>query len=140
VTVRLRPLDDADLRAYLQELRPRFLTLRIRAGRVRFGWLVPSWALEEPLRFGLRIGALALACAPDALGRALDRLGVDVARIGGPVGAAAGADRGATPRWWPALDELFSERGRDLLALPDGVPLLDVAAGDAHIVIAEARP
>lgn len=142
--MRLRPLDDADLRAYLHELRPRFLTLRVRAGRVRFGWLVPSWALEEPLRFALRIAQLALALAPDALRRALDRVGVDADLAGGPGGTpggpASGAGRGAPPRWWPAFDELFSERGRDLLALPDGVPLLDVAAGDAHIVIAEARP
>lgn len=134
--MRLRPLDDADLRAYLHELRPRFLTLRVRAGRVRFGWLVPSWALEEPLRFGLRIAGLAVAVAPGPLRRALARTGLDARHVDDRLGD----DREATPRWWPAVDELFSERGRDLLALPEGVPLLDVAAGDAHIVIAEARP
>lgn len=145
--MRLRPLDDADRRAYVRELRPRFLALRVHAGRVRFAWLVPSWALEEPLRFALRIVPLALAFAPEALRRALDRVGVDAGLGDGPGADSAGTvpartrtERAAPPPWWPAFDALFSERGRDLLALPDGVPLLDVAAGDAHIVIAEVRP
>jgi hypothetical protein len=127
VTVRLRALDAAGLRAYLDELRPRFLTLRVEAGRVRFAWALPSWALEEPLRFALRIAPLAVALAPRRARAWLDRVGV-----------ARRLD--LEPDAWRAADALFSEADRDLLALPDDLPLVDIATHEARIVIAQARP
>lgn len=127
--MRLRALDAAGLRAYLDELRPRFLTLRVEAGRVRFCWALPSWALEEPLRFAMRIAPLALALAPRRARAWLDRVGV-TERLGA----------GHQPDAWRAADALFSEADRDLLALPDGLPLVDIATNEARIVIAQARP
>jgi hypothetical protein len=127
VTVQLRPLDAAGRRAYLDELRPRFLALRVEAGRVRFAWALPSWALEEPLRFLLRLVPIAYALAP---GRA--RAWLDRADAAGRLGLETDA--------WRAADELFSERDRDLLALPADLPLVDIATSDARIVITQVRP
>jgi hypothetical protein len=127
VTVQLRALDAAGRRAYLDELRPRFLTLRVEAGRLRFAWALPCWALEEPLRFLLRLAPLAYALAPRGARAWLDRADV-----------AGRLD--LEPDAWRAADQLFSERDRDLLALPADLPLVEVATADARIVIAQARP
>lgn len=131
--MRLRPLDKDDRDAYLREIRPRLLTLRLNAGKVHLRWLVPSWALEEPLRFLLRVASLAIAVAPDrarSLASAVGHAHVGPAQV----------SRSGPARWWPAADAFFSEADRDLLALPDGVPLVDVQAADARIVVAEVRP
>lgn len=158
--MRLRPLDKDDRDAYLREILPRLLTVRLKAGRVDLRWLVPSWALEEPLRFLLRVASLAGAVAPERarwlaaavrlpLGArwtpppshaATSRTGTSrtgTSRTGAP---RTGEPRTGPARWWPAADAFFSEADRDLLALPDGVPLVDVQAGDARIVVAEIRP
>lgn len=123
----LRPLDAAGRSAYLREIRPRFLAVRIASGRVRIGWWLPTWALEEPIRLLLRLAPIAVALAPAVAQRVL---------ASSPFGSAPGERR----NWWQATDELFSERYRDLLSLPDGVPLLDVTSGQARIVIEEVRP
>lgn len=126
--MRLRPLDRDDRDAYLREIRPRLLTLRLTAGRVDLRWLVPSCALEEPLRFLLRLASLAIAIAPER-----------ARRLTGGVGLAEGDPTPSAP-WWRAADAFFSEADRDLLALPEGVPLVDVRAADTRIVVAEIRP
>lgn len=125
--MRLRPLDKDDRDAYLREIRPRLLTVKLVAGSVDLRWLVPSWALEEPLRFLLRVASLAIAVAPER------------ARwLAGAVRHAP-VPRTGPAGWWPAVDAFFSEADRDLLALPEGVPLVDVQAADTRIVVAEIR-
>ena len=148
--MRLRPLDKDDRDAYLREILPRLLTVRLKAGRVDLRWLVPSWALEEPLRFLLRVASLAGAVAPERARwlAAAVRLPLGARWTPPPSHAATsrtgtsrtGTSRTGPARWWPAADAFFSEADRDLLALPDGVPLVDVQAGDARIVVAEIRP
>lgn len=125
--MRLRALDAAGRRDYFDELRPRFLTLRVEAGRVRFAWALPSWALEEPLRFALRASSLAVTLAPRRARAWLERVGV-AERL------ELEADA------WRAADALFSEADRDLLALPNDLPLVDIDTNEARIVIAQARP
>lgn len=142
--MRLRPLDREDRDAYLREIRPRLLTLRLTAGRVDLRWFVPSWAFEEPLRFLLRVARLGFALAPERL----HSLAAAVRRTRG--GRDAPTDRTPSdgtptdrtdPRtWWPMLDAFFSEDDRDLLELPGGVPLVDVQAASARVVVSEIRP
>ena len=130
--MRLRPLDRDDRDAYLREIRPRLLTLRLKAGRLDLRWLVPSWAVEEPIRFLLRATSLAIAVAPERARW--------LAAAAGSAARPAPGDATPSARWWRAADAFFSEADRDLLALPDGVPLVDVRAADARIVVAEMRP
>lgn len=129
----LRPLDRDDRDAYLREIRPRLLTLHLKAGRLDLRWFVPTWALEEPLRFLLRVAHVAIAFAPERF-RSL------IATPYGPLGASATpTDRTDPAHWWPVLDAFFSEADRDMLSLPSGVPLVDVQAANARIVVAEIR-
>ncbi len=51
----LRRLDEQGMRDYLEELRPRFVTLRLTTGKIRIWWGMPLWAFEEVLSFGLRL-------------------------------------------------------------------------------------
>lgn len=126
----IRPLDPAGLRAYVWELRPRVLVLSVRARGARFGWALPSWAFEEPLRCLLRLAPVLAALAPSTVRRGLGRLGIGV-----PFGGDDPASRG----WWETLDGLFSEEHRDLLALPPDTPLLDIDTRDVRIVVREIR-
>lgn len=124
-TIRLRNLDEAGIREYLSELRPRFFVLRVRAkGRV-FRWAVPSWAVEEVLRFGIRLAPLLPGIV---------RLLPERARR--PLGRFAGYGTGTRTRaTLGSLDELFSERHRDLLKPPPGEPLVAIEARDVAIEI-----
>lgn len=126
----IRPLGPAGLRAYLREIRPRVLVLHVRARGHRFGWAMPSWALEEPLRCLLRLGPVAAALAPTSVRHWMGRLG-----IAADVGGGGPVSRG----WWRAVDGLFSEAHRDLLALPPDTPLLDIDTRDVRIVLREIR-
>lgn len=150
----LRSFGRDDRAAYLREIRPRLLTLRLKAGRVDLRWFVPSWAFEEPLRFLLRVAHVGVALAPERF-RSL------AAKVRLPLGASdtpthrtqthrtqvhrtqtdpTPIDRTDPAHWWPLLDAFFSEADRDMLSLPSGVPLLDVQAANARIVVAEIRP
>ena len=128
--MRLRPLDAEGTRAYLNELRPRLLAVRIRADKVNLRWWVPAWAIEESIRFVLRLAPIALAIAPGAVRRLLGRTQVGGAYLSA---AARPADL------WDAIDELFSEADRDLLALPDDVPFIDVTTDDVRVYIGTVR-
>lgn len=135
--MQLRPLDREGLDAYLDEIRPRFLTLHVDAGRVSFRWLVPSWAVEEPLRFALRAFALAFALAPGAMHALSRRAGRTGAHA--PFLVPTRADLAHPVGWWDAFDQLFSEADRDLLALPDRLALVEVETGEVRVRIAETR-
>lgn len=128
--MRLRTLDAEDVRAYLNELRPRFFVLRIRADRLNLRWWLPTWAIEEPLRVFLRLLGIVHAAAPATTRRLLARL-----RMAHPPSAEA-HDRGDL---WNAIDQLFSEADRDLLALPGDVPFVDLETDDARVFIGQTR-
>lgn len=57
----LRRLDQEGLRAYLDEVRPRFLVVRVRVERRTFTWGFPLSALEEIVGFALGAAAFAQA-------------------------------------------------------------------------------
>ena len=128
--MRLRPLDAEDVQAYLNELRPRFFALRIRADRVNLRWWVPTWAIEEPLRFLLRLLPIVRATAPATTRRLLARLRMPQA---GPAEAHGRNDL------WNAIDQLFSEADRDLLALPGDVPFVDLETEDVRVYVGQTR-
>lgn len=110
--VRLRPLHERGLRARAEALRPRFLVVRIRAKGIHLRWAIPAWAVEEVLRFALRIAPLL------PLWRGSRRL--------------------ARPRdgtLLQTLDGFFGER--KLLTLPPGEPYVSIETSDALI---EIRP
>ena len=129
--MRFRSLDADGVNAYWNELRLRLLAVRIDAGRVRLRWWVPAWAIEEPLRFLLRLVPIATALAPGATRRLLERTGIGT-RIDLPA-----ADR--SDAVWRALDDLFSEADRDLLAMPGDVPFVDVTTNDVRVYVGQAR-
>jgi len=131
--MRLRRLDADGVRAYLDELRLRLLIVRIEAGRVRLRWAVPTWAIEEPLRFLLRLIPVALAIAPGATRRLVDRVGAARMVDPAPDGAARSGDL------WRAVDRLFSEADRDLLRLPADLPFVDVETKDVRVLIGQTR-
>jgi hypothetical protein len=56
-----RRLDQEGLRAYLDEVRPRFLVVRVRVERRTFTWGFPLSALEEIVGFALGAAAFAQA-------------------------------------------------------------------------------
>ncbi|MFO7544338.1 MAG: hypothetical protein R6W77_02475 [Trueperaceae bacterium] len=56
-----RRLDQEGLRAYLDEVRPRFLVVRVRVERRTFAWGFPLSALEEIVGFALGAAAFAQA-------------------------------------------------------------------------------
>jgi hypothetical protein len=131
--VRLRSLDADGVRAYLDELRPRLLTLRLDTGRVRLRWAVPAWAIEEPLRFLLRTLAIAMAAAPGVTRRVLERTGADRAVAPRDPAAMDAVDL------WHAVDRLFSEADRDLLRLPADLPFVDVETKDVRVHVGQTR-
>jgi len=131
--MRLRSLDADGVRAYLDELRPRLLTVRVDTGRIRLRWAVPAWAIEEPLRFLLRTLGIAMAVAPGLTRRLIDRTGAGRAVAPRPPAAAKPDDL------WHAVDRLFSEADRDLLKLPADLPFVDVETTDVRVYVGQAR-
>ena len=129
--MRLRPLDAGGFQAYLDELPPRLLTLRVDAGTVRLRWWLPMWAIEEPLRFALRLYGL--------IGPLLPRHVRDALARDPRVPARLLARAGAQDTLFTAIDAWFSENDRDLLDLPDDVPFVDVDTGGARVRLQQSR-
>ncbi len=129
--MRLRPLDAAGVQAYLDEIPPRLLTLRIDAGRLRLRWWLPMWAIEEPLRFALRLYRL--------IGPLLPRTVRDALARDPRVPARLLARAGARDSLFAAIDAWFSENDRDLLAMPDDVPFVDIDAGGTRVRLQQTR-
>lgn len=120
--LRLRRLDEEGLRDYLDDLRPRFVTLRIRANNVRLWWGMPLWPLEEMLGFALRLAPLLPWLAP--------RLPEKVRRALPPASEGAGG-----PDAWDVLEALFGQTPRDMLRLPPGEVFVSVETDQADIEI-----
>lgn len=133
--MRFRTLDAEDTRAYLNELRPRFLFLRVQAGRVNIRWWVPAWAFEEPIRFLLRLLPIARYAAPATTARLLSRARVPLR----DVSSLAGSGLSASSDLWTSIDALFSEADRDLFAMPDDVPFVDVQTDEVRVYVGQTR-
>ena len=140
--LRLRRLDPPGLRAYLDELRPRVLVVRIRAQGFRFAWAVPMAPFELLLGYALSLALLAsplLRRLPGEAGvryaGALDRAGwAGRAHVAG----TAGRDSDAPPEGLLARLSLVAAGGLgEALRLPAGVPYPSVEADDVAI---DVRP
>lgn len=127
----LRRLDAAGRRELLDELRPRFVLVRVRARRVRVAWPVPLGPLEELAAFALGAASLAMALgARLPLPSRWTRTGSGALDLR-PAGRDADV---ATVRALVArLDDLAGGALRDVLRLPSGEPYLSVRSGDTAI-------
>ena len=108
---------------YLDDLKPRFVLVRIEAGRVRLRWGVPLWPFEETLRFGLLLLpwlAWAWQWAPRAWREELAR----------PERRARFVLEPPVRPPWTALEALLDGHGEGLLRLPSGEPFVQIEASD----------
>lgn len=140
----LRSFDDSDRRAYLDEIRPRVLMLRVKAEKVKIAWAVPLWALEEVVAFALGAAALLTVALPLLPTAARRRLEAGV-RVGGQqfdFGIAQGdSEAPATRRetLWRIYELMNDYAGgslRDVLRVPAGEPYVKVDAQGALVEIA----
>lgn len=148
----LRRFDGPGLRAYLDELRPRVLVVRLRAGRLRLLLAVPMAPFEDLLAFALGLTLVAPTVVrflperqrarlerPDGPLAAADRTASQVAAGAYTYAAATTAATGAGGAMTDAgrelprglLARLSSIAGGGLgeaLRLPPGTPYLSVQA------------
>ncbi len=138
----LRRLDGPGRRAYLDELRPRVLVLRIRTERFRLLWAVPMAPFEDLLAFALGLALLA----PTVVRFLPERTRTRLERPGGPLAAAKQAAAGAAgpdggrepPQALLARLSLIADGGLGkALRLPPGTPYLSVRTDDVAI---DVRP
>lgn len=137
----LRKLDGPGRRAYLDEVRPRMLVVRVRAQRLRFAWLVPLWPFEQLIAFALGMALIAGAVWP-AWARRWGRAEADAPGPWAQVGEAA-ALAGVVPAEGrsrlaalaQSLSAIAAGRLGDQLRLPPGVPYLRVRSEAATIDI-----
>ena len=145
--LQLRRFDLAGRRAYLDEVRPRFVVLRLRTGKINVTWGLPLWAAEEVVAFVLGGAALAKAAVPLAPAAWRTRLGtgINVAGRAAPLVAPNRSTGGhqATPDTGASLLEILRTINalaggslRGVLRLPPGEPYVQVRTGDTHIEIA----
>jgi hypothetical protein len=148
--LRLRRLDGPGLRAYLDELRPRVLVVRIRARRLRLLWAVPMAPFEEVLAFALGLALLVPTAArflPEATRARLERDGgllaaASQAAAGACVATKAGDPGSEAARELPqgllARLSLIAAGGLgEALRLPPGTPYLSLQAEGVTI---DVRP
>ena len=141
--LKLRRLDPSGLRAYLDELRPRVLVVRVRAKGFRFAWAVPMAPFELLLGFALSSALLASPLLRWLPGEAGDRYAGALDRAGWAshayaAGGRGGRERTAPPEGLMARLSLVAAGGLgEALRLPPGVPYLSVEADDVAI---DVRP
>ena len=150
----LRRLDGPGRRAYLEDLRPRVLVVRIRAGKVRLLWAVPMAPFEGLLAFALGLALLAPTLAPvlprrvrASLERPDGRLAVahrTASRVAsgafatsGAAGSGHAAAAGPSPSLLARLSQIAGGGLGEALRLPPGTPYLSVRADDVAI---DVRP
>jgi len=122
--MRLRPLDADGVRRYVDELRPRFVLVRVRADRVRFDWAVPLSPFEEILTFVLGAAMLLPWLAPMMPERARAALPALTTGAGKPTPSHDLIEH---------FDALAGGALRDLLRIPNGEPYVSVRAAGATI-------
>lgn len=151
-----RRLDQEGLRAYLDEVRPRFLVVRVRVKRRTIAWGMPLSALEDLVGFALGAVAFGHALLPWlparwrlAIDKASQRTGgsLRLATAGATAGTPGAADDAtsvptattpaATPSPIAALlataNDLAGGALRDVLRIPPGEPYVSVRTDTAHI-------
>lgn len=149
-----RRLDQEGLRAYLDEVRPRFLVVRVRAKRRTIAWGMPLSALEEIVGFALGAVAFGHALLPWLPARWRTAIDEASRRAGGSLrlATAAGATPGTTPGTTSVTDgvttaptpspiaallatanDLAGGALRDVLRIPPGEPYVSVRTDTAHI-------
>ena len=115
--VKLRCLDKEGLRCYLDDLRPRLLTFRLRVKGLHLRWAIPLWAVEEIVLFALKLAPLLPVLARYARRNPSPDFGeFDVAGF---------------------LVGLLSEEGRNTLRLPPDKAFVVVETRDALIEIGQ---
>jgi hypothetical protein len=142
--LRFRRLDGPGLGAYLDELRPRVLVVRIRAKRFRLLWAVPMAPFEELLAFALGLALLVpmaarfLPAAPRARLERRGGLAAAAAYIATKAGDAGNEAAQELPQGLLARLSLIASGGLgEALRLPPGTPYLSVQ-GDG--VTIDVRP
>lgn len=129
--LRPRSLTPEEARAYLDDIRPRFLLLRVRADRAHFVWGVPLWALEEIVAFALGAVAFLSLLRPVLPAGWLSRLGdLPVLASSAPAPEEARPTLGELLR---LADELAGGSLQNVLRIPPGESYLLVNAGDTRV-------
>lgn len=105
------------------DLRPRFVLVRLEVGRLRLRWGAPLWPFEESLRFGL----LTLPWIAYAWRRLPSRWRTELARPERPARILLEPPANAP---WPALSALLEGHGEGLLRLPSGEPFVQIDVRD----------
>lgn len=142
----LRRFDRAGRREYLDEIRPRFVVLRLRTDGANITWGGPLWAAEEVLGFMLGTAALIkvlLPLAPRAWRQRLNQ-GLVVASRTVPLMTPAPevqhvsrpSTAAALMEAWRTVDSLAGGALRGVLRIPPGEPYVEVRTGDTLIEIA----
>ncbi len=128
----LRRLDAAGRRAYLDDVRPRLLVLRVRARGRHIVWAAPLWPFEQLLAVALGLALLAPGALRYLPGRLRSSLG---SALAGNAGADAAAVLGReAPGTLLARLELLAGGGLgDALRLPPGEPYLRIHTDEADI-------
>lgn len=128
--------------AYLQDVRPRFLLLRVRADKVNIVWGVPLWALEEVAAFALGATAFLSILRPvlpaqwsarlyGLMPSALNRFSATDPAAAKPPPKAHKSR--LVPDLFRLTDELAGGSLRDVLRLPPGESYVLVNAGDTRV-------
>lgn len=144
--MQLRRFDRAGRRQYLDEIRPRFVVLRLRTDGANITWGAPLWAAEEVLGFMLGTAALMKALLPltprawrQRLNQGLEIAGRTVPLMS-PAAEVAYVERPSTTaalaEAWRTIDSLAGGALRDMLRIPLGEPYVEVRAGDTLVEIA----
>ncbi len=111
--------------AVWDDLRPRFVVVRVDVGAWHLRWAVPLWPFEELLRFGL----LALPWVAYAWQWAPASWRQELAR---PERRARFVVEPPLRAPWPALEALLDGHGEGLLRLPSGSPFIQIEAADGE--------
>ncbi len=140
-----RRFDVVGRRAYLDDVRPRFLLLRVKADKVNISWGVPLWALEEVAAFALGAATLAQAVLPVLPATWRARMGAGIAINGRRIefGQADTADaqpgaadeRTVLTRFLRLMDDFAGGSLRDLLRVPPGEPYFEVSANGTRVLL-----
>lgn len=147
-----RRLDQEGLRAYLDEVRPRFLVVRVRVKRRTIAWGMPLSALEELVGFALGAVAFGHALLPWLPARWRSAIDKASQRAGGSLRLATAGTPGATAdatsvpaaithtgtpspiaAFLATANDLAGGALRDVLRIPPGEPYVSVRTDTAHI-------
>lgn len=130
----LRRLDAPGRRAYLDELRPRLVVVRVRARGRHIVWAVPLWPFEQLLALVLGLALLAPSALQLLPERARSRLrGVVGESVGDGVASMLGHAEPGT--LLESLSLIAAGGLGDALRLPPGEPYLSVRTPDVDFDI-----